>query len=158
MDQTRQMRHYLKQIKKLIPSDYAGRKEMLTTTRRRIRNYMEDHPDAGISDFEAEFGTPEEVADSFLEELSGSRRDQKLRRRNKWFIIGGCVLVILSTAVLWYTWFLIDGTIVETTETLTIYKNGPDPWEDEEHADVLTNSPRICEPLFFQSRRRPRDV
>lgn len=77
MNQTRQVNHYLKQIRKLIPSDYAGKKEMLATTRQRIMDYLEEHPDAAISDFEEEFGTPEEVADSFLEELSGSRREKK---------------------------------------------------------------------------------
>lgn len=130
MEQTRQTKRYLRQIKRLIPPDYAERKEILAATQQRIEDYLMEHPDAAISDFEEEFGTPEEVADSFLDEISGSRREHRLRRKNKWFIIGGCSLVIFSIAVLWYAWFLIDGTIVETTETLTIYSSEPDPWEE----------------------------
>lgn len=130
MKQTKEIRHYLNQIKNLIPSDYAGKKEILQTIERRIMDYLEEHPHAAIADFEREFGTPEEVADSFLDELSGSTRERELRRKNKWLVVTGCALMIISAAVLWYTWFLIDGTIVETTETLTIYTNEPDPWEE----------------------------
>ena len=102
MNQSRQTKHYLKQIKRLIPSDYSGRKQI----------------------------TPEEVADSLLDELSGSIRERNIRQKNIWLIILGCTLIILSVSILWFSWFLIQGTAVETTETITIYENGPAPWEE----------------------------
>lgn len=130
MEQTRQTKRYLRQIKRLIPSDYTGRKEILAATQQRIEDYLMEHPGAAISGFEEEFGTPEEIADSFLDEISGSRREHRLRRKNKWFIIGGCILVILSLCLVRYTLYLIEHTVVEKTETLIIYSNEPDPWEE----------------------------
>ena len=130
MEQTRQTKRYLRQIKRLIPSDYTGRKEILAATQQRIEDYLMEHPGTAISGFEEEFGTPEEIADSFLDEISGSRREHRLRRKNKWFIIGGCILVILSLCLVRYTLYLIEHTVVEKTETLIIYSNEPDPWEE----------------------------
>ena len=130
MNQTRKMKRYLRQLKKLIPFDYSGRTDLLQTISQRISNYLQEHPDATTADFEEEFGTPEEVADSLLEELSGSMRENKIRHKNKWFVIAGCVLIIFSVLILKYAWFLIDHTAVETTETITIYENGPAPWEE----------------------------
>ena len=130
MNQSRQTKHYLKQIKRLSPSDYSGRKQILQTIRQSLDDYQREHPDATIDDFEAEFGTPEEVADSLLDELSGSIRERNIRHKNIWLIILGCTLIILSVSILWFSWFLIQGTAVETTETITIYENGPAPWEE----------------------------
>lgn len=130
MKQTRQVRHYLRQIKKLIPADCAGKKELLKTIEQRLMDELAEHPDASVADFEADFGTPEEIADSFLEESSGSMREKKIRRKNKWIILVGCVLVMISIALVRYTYYLIDHTTVTETETLTIYKYGDAPWEE----------------------------
>lgn len=132
MKQTKEMRHYLNQIKKLIPSDYTGKREILQTIEWRIMDYLEEHPHAAIADFEREFGTPEEVADSFLDELSGSTRERKLRRKNKWLVVTGCALMIIGLLLVRYTFYLIKHTAVNKTETLTIYTNEPDPWEEEQ--------------------------
>lgn len=131
MNQTRQqVNRYLRQLKKLLPSDYPGRNDILQSIRQRIIDFLSEHPDTTTTDFEAEFGTPEEVADSFLEELSGSMRENKMRNKSKRYAIIGFILIILSVSILSFSWYLIQHAAVETTETITIYEDGPAPWED----------------------------
>ena len=123
MNQTRKMKRYLRQLKKLIPFDYSGRTDLLQTISQRISNYLQEHPDATTADFEEEFGTPEEVADSLLEELSGSKPISTILDRKKIFVLFGCTLALIGLLLTGYSTFVARTTAVEVRKTTIVYEN-----------------------------------
>ena len=63
---------YFKQIKKRIPVSGAKKKEYLCGIREEIDEYCAWHPEATLADYCARFGTPDEIAVSFLSEMTYS--------------------------------------------------------------------------------------
>ncbi len=123
MNQNRQVKRYLRQIQRLIPSDCIGKKDVLQTIRHRIDAYLSEHPDADMSEFMGEFGTPEELAESFLDEMSGVELMTDLnRRRCNTICTGGC-LVLIAALFAAYALYIDYSTSVDVIESITIYKD-----------------------------------
>ena len=58
--------NYIKMIKKEISSIYSA-DEFLSSMREYLDDYCDEHPGCTTEDLEEEFGTPEEIANEFLE-------------------------------------------------------------------------------------------
>lgn len=137
MNQRRQVKRYLRQIKRLIPSDCIGKKDVLQTIRHRIDTYFAEHPDTEMSEFVQEFGTPGELAESFLDEMSGAQLMTDLNRRRRNTVCTGGCLVLIAAMFAAYALYVERTTIVGITETIIIYE---DPDEAPTESDFQDSS------------------
>lgn len=135
MNRNRQVKHYLRQVSRLIPSTCIGKKDICKTIRHRVEAYFLENPDASMHEFTQEFGTPEELAEFFLDEMSGAQLMTDLnRRRRNTVCIGGC-LVMTAALLAAYAVFVSRNTAVGIVETITIYEDPDNIPEDFETGD-----------------------
>lgn len=93
----RERKQYLKQIKKQLVCKGAQRKAFMTSFEDNIDEYMKANPEADFAQLQDDMGTPEEIADAFLENESASRIKKRMSIA-KWFAIGiAAVVVIYAT-------------------------------------------------------------
>jgi len=114
-------KQYLNQIKKLLVCKGNQRKQFLNSFEDNMDEYLRDNPDADFSQLQKDMGTPQEIANAFLENEEASKIKKRMSFK-KWIIIAIIVVILMiaSTLVL----ALIDahkshrssGTIVTITE------------------------------------------
>ena len=59
---------YFREIKKLIPGGSSARKQCLTELNHSIITYLHDNPTATIDDLHKKYGTPQAIAESYMEQ------------------------------------------------------------------------------------------
>ena len=113
---------YLKKVKKelsgLCPAD-----EFLSSMREYLDDYCDEHSDCTLEDLEREFGTPEEVANEFLESqnVSKSGKIKKLKKSRRLIAIMAVVLVIVLVAVIvFYRDVLSQSTQAKATDVIVV--------------------------------------
>ena len=87
-------------------------------------DYCDEHPGCTTEDLEEEFGTPEEIANEFLESknVSNSGRIKKLRNSRRLIAIIAVVLVVVLIAVIaFYRDVLSQSTQAKATDVIVIY-------------------------------------
>ena len=91
-----------------------------------VETYIAEHPDAGYEELQEQFGSPEELAASLVDNLT-SEEVLRLFKRRKWW--GIAVVVTAIVAAFLITVGLINiaerSRVVEITEVLTIYEDEP---------------------------------
>ena len=115
--------NYIKMIKKEISSIYSA-DEFLSSMREYLDDYCDEHPGCTTEDLEVEFGTPEEIANEFLESknVSNSGRIKKLRNSRRLIAIIAVVLVVVLIAVIaFYRDVLSQSTQAKATDVIVIY-------------------------------------
>ena len=115
--------NYIKMIKKEISSIYSA-DEFLSSMREYLDDYCDEHPGCTTEDLEEEFGTPEEIANEFLESknVSNSGRIKKLRNSRRLIAIIAVVLVVVLIAVIaFYRDVLNQSTQAKATDVIVIY-------------------------------------
>ena len=115
--------NYIKMITKEISSIYSA-DEFLSSMREYLDDYCDEHPGCTTEDLEEEFGTPEEIANEFLESknVSNSGRIKKLRNSRRLIAIIAVVLVVVLIAVIaFYRDVLSQSTQAKATDVIVIY-------------------------------------
>ena len=83
----RERKQYLKQIKKLLVCKDSQKRKFLKSFDDNIEEFLKDNPDASYDELQKNMGTPQEIANEFLENESAVH----IKRRTtivKWVIIG----------------------------------------------------------------------
>ena len=114
--------NYIKMIKKEISSIYSA-DEFLSSMREYLDDYCDEHPGCTTEDLEEEFGTPEEIANEFLESknVSNSGRIKKLNSRRLIAIIAVVLVVVLIAVIAFYRDVLSQSTQAKATDVIVIY-------------------------------------
>ncbi len=68
-----ELNKYLKQIKKRLVCKGAQRKAFVASFEDNLEEYLKANPKADFAQLQNDMGTPEEIADAFLENESASR-------------------------------------------------------------------------------------
>lgn len=94
----RERKSYLKKIKKLLVCNYAKKKEIICALDIDINEYIKEYPDIDIKNLQQEIGTPEEIADSFLESMPAEniRKQVNLAKRLTIGIVFALVMLLIS--------------------------------------------------------------
>lgn len=100
----RERKQYLNQIKKLLVCKGAQRKQFLNSFEDNMDEYLKDNPDADFAQLQKDMGTPQEIANAFLENESASDIKKRMSFA-KWIIIG----VVL--ALLIYVFLIVLGIV-----------------------------------------------
>ncbi|MGN0580969.1 MAG: DUF6120 family protein [Ruminococcus sp.] len=99
-------KQYLNQIKKLLVCKGSQRKKFLNSFADNMDEYLKDNPDADFAKLQEDMGTPQEIADAFLENESASQIKKRMSFV-KWIIIGIVIALIFWVVMIVIT--LIDA-------------------------------------------------
>lgn len=93
----KERRIYMQEIKRNLVCDNKQRKKFLSSFSDNMDEYLNDNPDADFAQLQEDLGTPEEIANAFLENTSASNIKKRMSFA-KW-IIAGVVVIVLSVIV-----------------------------------------------------------
>lgn len=139
---------YLRAVRKALHCPGRQGKRLLRQLSEDIEEYCEEHPDATEEELCRRFGTPEDVAADFVEDLGGSIAVNIQRRRNRIVTAVIVVLVLVAGAVtvrqIWIQQLLLDFHWVES---ITYEADEPLEEPDEIYWSVTFTSPPETEEL-----------
>ena len=104
----RELNKYLKQIKKRLVCKGAQRKAFVASFEDNLEEYLKANPEADFAQLQNDMGTPEEIADGFLENESASRIKNRMSI-SKCFAIGIAAFVMICVCTI-TIFFLIKNT------------------------------------------------
>lgn len=111
-------RAYLRAVRRALRCPGRQGKQLLRQLSEDIEEYCEEHPDATEEALCRRFGTPEDVAADFVEDLGGSIAVNIQRRRNRIVTAVIVVLVLVAGAVtarqIWIQQLFSDSYWVES--------------------------------------------
>ena len=90
---------YLLQIWGRLPGTWERKKSILSRLADCVRRYASDHSNVGYADITARFGTPQQIAESCLENMETAELAQELKVRQK--IIKITAIAALTVVLLW---------------------------------------------------------
>lgn len=141
-------RAYLRAVRRALRCPGRQGKQLLRQLSEDIEEYCEEHPDATEEALCRRFGTPEDVAADFVEDLGGSIAVNIQRRRNRIVTAVIVVLVLVAGAVtvrqIWIQQLLLDFHWVES---ITYEADEPLEEPDEIYWSVTFTSPPETEEL-----------
>jgi len=94
----RERKQYLNQIEKSLICKGAQRKQFLNSFEDNMDEYLRDNPDADFAQLEKDMGTPQEIANAFLENEDASKIKKRMNFK-KW-IIAAIIIIILMVATM----------------------------------------------------------
>lgn len=137
---------YLRAVRKALHCPGRQGKQLLRQLSEDIEEYCEEHPDATEEELCRRFGTPEDVAADFVEDLGGSIAVNIQRRRNR--IVTAVIVVLVAGAVtvrqIWIQQLLLD---MHWVESITYIADEPLEEPDEIYWSVTFTSPPETEEL-----------
>lgn len=111
-----QARQYLREIRGCIPCYGKAKYEILRKIKGMIRAALSDAPEMSYEMLVARFGTPQQIAASYVDELDTLELLKKLRMRNKIIAI-----VCATAAIILAIWV---GVVVTATRAHYSQMNG----------------------------------
>lgn len=122
---------YLKELSNQLCCSEKEKKEILSSLKNRLSEFESEYPTAlKYEDIVEQFGSPKEVANSFLGEYSSTQLHNLVKRRKiKHFcIITACILIfaallIYSIRRIYQFYWFQDGYVVETIYSGTLDDN-----------------------------------
>lgn len=141
-------RAYLRAVRRALRCPGRQGKQLLRQLSEDIEEYCEEHPDATEEELCRRFGTPEDVAADFVEDLGGSIAVNIQRRRNRIVTAVIVVLVLVAGAVtvrqIWIQQLFLNSYWVES---ITYEADEPLEEPDEIYWSVTFTSPPETEEL-----------
>lgn len=116
-----QLKRYYRKVTRIIPKKYPHRKEILSSIQQDISSYLEEHPDISYEDILKHFGTPEEMASSFVESLTPDDILTTSKKNRKLFIIIASAIAIFICFATIYIYLVIVATPVTIEDTVYVY-------------------------------------
>lgn len=98
-------RRYLHDIRNLLPWVSGGKRKFLSDLRSSVECFLLESPEADRTQLEDRFGTPKQIASSYMEtlDLDKLRRAIKLRKVILWTvgILAAFILITWLSTVVW---------------------------------------------------------
>ncbi|MGM9521251.1 MAG: DUF6120 family protein [Oscillospiraceae bacterium] len=92
----RELRAYFRRVRTLLPCGGHERRNILAGLKSSIKSYIEENPDAHMNGILEKFGAPEEIADTYIGDLSaGELRKTTAPGRKALRIFIAAVLIAL---------------------------------------------------------------
>ncbi len=100
---------YISGIKKILVCERAKKEQFLSSFSDNIDDYIDDHPDADITQLQADMGTPQEIAAGFLESTSNESIKRKMTVTRYALICVSILLAICASFILFLYIMSNDG-------------------------------------------------
>lgn len=121
----KEQKKYMQEIKRNLVCSKEQRKKFLASFSNNMDEYLNDNSDADFAQLQKDLGTPEEIANAFLENASASNVKKQMSFV-KWIIVG--VAVVLSVYIIAIIVVLIDAhkqnsgyDVITTSESMVYY-------------------------------------
>lgn len=128
---------YLKEVKRNLPYFMTGKKTFLKDFQDNLDTFSDENPDAAWEEFTDRFGTPEEIAVSFLPETESKGSLKKTRRKKlavrlviAFFAVLLAILVVLTAFYVqdkhyfyhgYSTKTVYNGSVPDYSDALAVY-------------------------------------
>ncbi len=89
----KERKKYIQEIKRNLVCNKEQRKKFLASFSDNMDEYLNNNPDADFAQLQKDLGTPEEIANAFLENASASNVKKRMSFV-KWIIVGVAVIVL----------------------------------------------------------------
>lgn len=89
----KERKKYIQEIKRNLVCNNEQRKKFLASFSDNMDEYLNNNPDADFAQLQKDLGTPEEIANAFLENASASNVKKRISFV-KWIISGVAVVVL----------------------------------------------------------------
>lgn len=99
----KELKTYYRQVAGWLPCSGRLKKQLMASITSTVDGYLADHPEADYAALVAHFGTPQQIATAFVDEMETEGLLNALRIRKKIAAIATAVaiaIVVLWTAVL----------------------------------------------------------
>lgn len=111
---------YMKQLKREIPSSIKNKSTFVHSISLDIRNYLEEHPTVNYDEIVLEFGSPQALANSLLENFDTSQIETiLLKQKNMKKSI--CLLTCTILLVLIFLFFIVPHIAIKVSPEVYIY-------------------------------------
>ena len=108
------LKRYYRQVASWLPCGGKTKREMMARIRATVDAYIAEHPTADLAAIQARFGTPQQIAAAFVDEMGTEELLNKLRIRRRIIkIIFLCVAIFLAIWAIAVLTLLITGLIDE---------------------------------------------
>lgn len=82
-DKNGSLKQYLHRVRVLLPCSGKQKQRILSEIRGNIESYALENPDCGPEAIQDHFGTPQQIANSYIEEMDTEELAARLRIRKK---------------------------------------------------------------------------
>ncbi len=103
-----QLETYIKGVSDAVSCPYGRKKEFLRELRQVVSDFTETNPEASVEEIERQFGSPEEIAESFNIEADMSKA--KIRTDIRKIILYAVIIAL----VIWVAFVIISLIDVHT--------------------------------------------
>lgn len=126
MQMSKEIKKYLEEIKLLLPAFSKEEKKFLRDLMERIEDYLDENPKATIQDIEDQFGTPIEIAQSYMSSLD---LDVLLKRLSisrfirRFFAIAAICMILglcVYSMCMYKAYICYKDTLVTNSETVIV--------------------------------------
>lgn len=95
-----EIKKYFREIKRQLHCPRSRKRAFLNQFLESLAQYREEHPRATFPDIVAEFGNPQEIASSFIEQADSVKigKSLNLGRRIFWVVIAAAVIAVATIA------------------------------------------------------------
>ena len=109
----RELRQYYLSVRKLLPCGLKQKTAFIRRLEGSIAAYVSEYPDADFTQIERHFGTPQQIAASYIEEMDPQEISDKLKARKRIFqIVAAAVTICVAT---WLAFVIYAAVEVENT-------------------------------------------
>lgn len=99
------VRQYLREIRSWLPCSCRLKRGILDRIKNTIADYLEENPNANYAEIKARFGTPQQIASTYVDEMGTGELLRDLRIRKKILrcvAVAAMLIVALWVGVLTY--------------------------------------------------------
>lgn len=79
----KELKRYYREIKSWLPCVGKLRQKIVIEIKERVSHYLEENPEATFSDIQIRFGSPQQIAAAYTDEMSTNELLTNLRVRRK---------------------------------------------------------------------------
>lgn len=91
----KELTDYYRKIEKALPCSTETKKKILFDLKSNIAEYLDEYPEAEISDIINHFGAPDLFASGYVASLEDAELNKKVHK-SKWIIIAVIAVILLS--------------------------------------------------------------
>ena len=93
----RAQRHYCREVSRLLPCKGSTKRKLMAEIKGNISHYLDDYPDSDYDAIVLRFGTPRQIAASYVEEMEPQDvlHGLRIKKRIVGIIAAGIALVVL---------------------------------------------------------------
>lgn len=100
-----ELHHYFKDTRRYLCHYSKNNKKSLQMWEKSVRSFVEEYAIQDMADVYAQFGSPKDVAESYVEDISYTKLSHKLQWKR---LLLSTLLVLSVIGIIWLIGFIID--------------------------------------------------